>query len=203
MQARFGQNPCTASFLHGITKCLRIRAPSPGIIPGQIAFKIGHVAEKSEPIDDALNHLVKVRLSFLLLSERQVAIIADNAPPTTDLYLQRLDGDAGLDGPETRDFLRRLALRDGLLTPATVLEVSSRLQQFGPMWIMTGFLESPLDGHAEVVIGIHGDGTPDGTFLRIIDPADGRVHNVTFSGILVDIYNFQKNRPKFPEWLHF
>jgi len=47
--------------LHGITECLRICAPSPGIIPGQIFFEIGHFPEKSESIDNASNHFVQIR----------------------------------------------------------------------------------------------------------------------------------------------
>jgi len=33
--------------------------------------------------------------------------------------------------------------------------------------------------HARVLIGIGGDGTPDGTILSVIDPADGQVHEET------------------------
>jgi len=49
------------SSLHGVTECLGIRAPAPGIVPGEISFEIGQVPEKPEAIDDTLNHLVEVR----------------------------------------------------------------------------------------------------------------------------------------------
>lgn len=47
--------------LQGITECLGIRAPAPGIVPGQISFEIGQVPEKTESIDDTLDHLDEVR----------------------------------------------------------------------------------------------------------------------------------------------
>lgn len=53
------------------------------------------------------------------------------------------------------------------------------LKSYGPLWIVT-------DGgswntvHARVLIGIVGDGTPHGTTMRIIDPADGAIHDETF-----------------------
>jgi hypothetical protein len=33
------------SSLHGVTECLGIRAPAPGIVPGEISFDIGQVHE--------------------------------------------------------------------------------------------------------------------------------------------------------------
>jgi hypothetical protein len=48
------------SSFHGVTKCLGIRAPAPGIVAGKISFEIGQVPEKPEATDDTLDHLVEV-----------------------------------------------------------------------------------------------------------------------------------------------
>jgi hypothetical protein len=47
--------------LHGITECLGVRAPAPGIVPDQTSFEIGQVPEKPVAIDNTLDHLVEVR----------------------------------------------------------------------------------------------------------------------------------------------
>lgn len=38
----------------------------------------------------------------------------------------------------------------------------------------------PLGAHARVLVGVYGDGTPDGTQFEFIDPRDGRWHRVWF-----------------------
>jgi Papain-like cysteine protease AvrRpt2 len=46
------------------------------------------------------------------------------------------------------------------------------LQKNGPLWVTTNEGTSSFSVHARILIGIHGDGSPDATFLKIIDPAD-------------------------------
>ncbi|WP_258389042.1 papain-like cysteine protease family protein [Paenibacillus spongiae] len=48
------------------------------------------------------------------------------------------------------------------------------LKLYDPLWATTD--EDPTANfsiHARIISGISGDGTPDGTLLRIIDPAGG------------------------------
>ncbi|HJQ31286.1 MAG TPA: papain-like cysteine protease family protein, partial [Pyrinomonadaceae bacterium] len=56
------------------------------------------------------------------------------------------------------------------------------IQNNGPIWLGVA---SP-SGHAVTVTGIYGDGTPDGTFVRINDPGppgEGTLDTITFSSL--------------------
>jgi outer membrane protein OmpA-like peptidoglycan-associated protein len=60
---------------------------------------------------------------------------------------------------------------------------ASMLRRYGPLWVTTD--EAAGDDnwaiHARVMRGIHGDGTPDGTRVDIVDPAGGREYTETFA----------------------
>ena len=79
--------PRAKSFLHGVTECRRIRAPSPGIIPGQISFEIGHFSEKPESIDNTPNHFVKIRPLVLAKKSGEIidVVIAGAHDPLAEL----------------------------------------------------------------------------------------------------------------------
>ncbi|MGA7926215.1 MAG: hypothetical protein WCA20_09475 [Candidatus Sulfotelmatobacter sp.] len=72
--------------LHCVTKCLRIRAPSPGIITRQAFFEIGHFPEKSEAVDNTSNHLVKIRP--LVLAKKSGEIVNVVIAGTLDLLAE-------------------------------------------------------------------------------------------------------------------
>jgi hypothetical protein len=64
-------------------------------------------------------------------------------------------------------------------TPESMLAL---LQNYGVLVIIDD--EDPSAAfavHARLVTGIRGDGTPDGTFLTIVDPAGGRTYEESFS----------------------
>jgi hypothetical protein len=65
--------------------------------------------------------------------------------------------------------------------PATYLAhaLYDMMKSYGPLWVTTdgGSLDTV---HARVLIGIVGDGTPHETTMRLIDPADGAIHDETF-----------------------
>ncbi len=59
-------------------------------------------------------------------------------------------------------------------TPENLLTL---LQNHGLIWVTT---KEP-ENHTRIIAGISGDGTPDGTSLQIINPADGCSYNEIFS----------------------
>ena len=78
--------------------------------------------------------------------------------------------------------------KEGLLTATgmvgeppmnySVLGILDLLKKYGPLWVTTD--EDPSANfaiHARILTGIFGDGTPNGTRLRIVDPADGKTHD--------------------------
>jgi hypothetical protein len=48
----------------------------------------------------------------------------------------------------------------------TIAELRRLLERFGPLWVG----EASPGLHVIVVVGLYGDGTPDGTFVRVNDP---------------------------------
>jgi hypothetical protein len=55
------------------------------------------------------------------------------------------------------------------------------LRSYGPLWVTTD--EDPTSGfaiHARVMAGIRGDGTPTGTQVSLVDPANGREYDERF-----------------------
>ncbi|MBI4312436.1 MAG: hypothetical protein HY681_11735 [Chloroflexi bacterium] len=64
----------------------------------------------------------------------------------------------------------------------TVEGVKALLEDYGPIVVITDEQPGPNWAiHARVVIGIYGDGTHDGTFLKINDPNGGRSYDERFS----------------------
>ena len=54
------------------------------------------------------------------------------------------------------------------------------LKGYGPVWL-AGNSKAP---HVRVVVGMKGDGTPDGTKLILNDPADGKKHVLPFTKVM-------------------
>ncbi len=138
------------------------------------------------------------------LTELQVAAQADAVMPTVTVYvgrLQRPPDDQGLVLSELQSFLNRLGLRRSLLTARpTVCDVAELLRHAGPLWVTTGNDSGVRpSAHAQVVIGIHGDGTEPGTTVSLIDPDDGLVHQVPYISLMVTIAAVNY----WPQWLHF
>jgi hypothetical protein len=75
----------------------------------------------------------------------------------------------------------RLDLQEEPPATYTVQGLLTMLRAYGPLGVAAclGTSEGRPE-HVRVVTGMHGDGTPDGTHVWHIDPADGRRHQETF-----------------------
>jgi hypothetical protein len=88
-------------------------------------------------------------------------------PPYPDKYANN----TGIAWTEARTFLNALGLRDEPPADYSAEQVLDFLKLYGPLWVTTE--ESPAGSfapHARIITGIFGDGTPDGTFLRLNNP---------------------------------
>jgi hypothetical protein len=91
------------------------------------------------------------------------------------------DKEGGLLGSEKPPLMTALDMIGEAPMSYTINGLKDLLQTFGPLWVTTD--ENPTEGfaiHARVITGIFGDGTVDGTSLRIIDPAGGRRYTEGF-----------------------
>ena len=83
--------------------------------------------------------------------------------------------------PGHRVVLRRLGLQEEPPANYTLQAYVDMLRRFGPLWVTTDVGSSGFVAvHARIMTGAYGDGTPAGTNVWLIDPADGRRHHETF-----------------------
>ncbi|MCC6318287.1 MAG: OmpA family protein [Gemmatimonadaceae bacterium] len=100
-------------------------------------------------------------------------------------YVTKFNGNQGLLGSEKAAFLSAMGLAYQLPQSRAPWGWESLLRSYGPLWITTD--EDPTAGfaiHARVMAGIHGDGTPTGTTIDVIDPAGGRTYSERFDTFL-------------------
>ena len=99
-----------------------------------------------------------------------------------------LDADHPLTVAETVSYTGALGLRSEAPMDYLRRGILRLLQTYGPLLVIG---DNAIAGdqlvHARIVTGIRGDGSPDGTAVRYIDPADGGSHDETFTGFSAQI----------------
>lgn len=83
--------------------------------------------------------------------------------------------DTGLLGDDKPEFLAAAGLHPQPPQSYSVQGWENLLRNYGPIWVTTD--EDPGQRaaiHARIITGIHGDGTPENTKFKIVDPAGGR-----------------------------
>jgi hypothetical protein len=87
-------------------------------------------------------------------------------------YWNKFQISKGLKLDEMDEFLGALDLKRTSLKDCTLWEIRELLEEHGPLWVVEDRDKDPNSVlHAIVITGIKGDGTVDGTLLKIIDPA--------------------------------
>lgn len=97
------------------------------------------------------------------------------------IYRQKVDkaGGEGLYGDEKPQLLSALGMKSEVPQSYSIRDILNLLQKYGPLWVTTD--EPGI--HARIIIGISGDGTPNGTYLRLMNPEPvkvGRIDSETF-----------------------
>jgi len=124
-------------------------------------------------------------VATMLVSWRdQVSIpieaVCDRAGPE---YRRKYENNEGLPRDQKPDFLRRLDLEEEPPANYIISAYMGMLQAYGPLWVTTdvGTGQGYVAIHARIMTGLQGDGTPDGTFVWLVDPATGQRTQETFS----------------------
>lgn len=100
-------------------------------------------------------------------------------------YLTKFNNNQGLDAGEKATFLAAAGLAYEYPQSRSASGWEALLRSYGPIWVTTD--ERPGAGfaiHARIMTGIHGDGTPAGTTIDIVDPAGGRAYQENFGAFL-------------------
>lgn len=141
-------------------------------------------------------------------TEQQVTNIADGQSPdemaNRGYFRFQYDINQGLTRTKLVDFLTKLGIRADVSIPArpSPCELAQLLRQHGPLWITTGSLPfvdeetglQTVTAHAEVVVGVQGDGSLSGSRVIKIDPLSGRVER-NYQDLFLQI--------GWPQWWHF
>ncbi len=98
-------------------------------------------------------------------------------------WLDIYNANTGLFPKDEEDFLAASGLKAKRGFNPSIEGWESLLREYGPLWITTDERPGPAWAiHARIVTGIHGDGTPAGTKLRIIDPGTGTTQDESIEG---------------------
>lgn len=90
-------------------------------------------------------------------------------------WVDVFEANTGLSGSDKPLFLASAGLAAEPPQSFAIPTWESMLRQYGPIWITTDERPGMPGGiHARIVTGIYGDGTAEGTFFKIVDPAGGR-----------------------------
>ena len=116
--------------------------------------------------------LLSWRLARSLSAREAAEFAGDDADGTS--YAQLYDANRSLDDTRQSHFTTAIGLQALPYMSLPITEYRRLLEEHGPLWIQLDRTPNdPLTTHFVVVYGIYGDGDPDNTFLRIMDPWEG------------------------------
>lgn len=116
-----------------------------------------------------------------------------------DYYRQKFDNNQGLYAAEERLLFSRLGMTTKEPANYTAKDILTLLQTRGPLLVINneGSTSRPAL-HARVITGISGDGTPEGTQLKINDPDGGKSYTESWSDFaqkFEDVANVDAKKP--------
>jgi len=97
-------------------------------------------------------------------------------------YLKTYKDDTGLVPSEFGDFLNTIGVSRAPMACYPIATWLALLKAHGPLWVGTLAGNTANSGlHSRIIVAMTGDGTVDGTFMVIADPADGTEYSEAFS----------------------
>lgn len=106
---------------------------------------------------------------------KQSMTIETALTPGGQIYLDKFNNDTGLLPNEVTTFMQAYALRDASIGALTAAGLAQQISERGPLWVIADEDNTvSFSIHARVIIGITGDGTPQGTKILFHDPASSQ-----------------------------
>lgn len=123
--------------------------------------------------------------SAMLLSYREGRqVTAEEAVRRAGPYFEELlRRDASLPRADMVTYVAALSLSGGPLPELSVEQMQGMLRRYGPVWLTPDY-EAVTSPEARLATGIHGDGSPGGTSLTVLDPATGADTQLPFERVL-------------------
>jgi hypothetical protein len=106
---------------------------------------------------------------------KQSMTIETALTPGGQFYLEKFNNDTGLLPSEVTTFMQAYSLRDASIGALTAAGLAKQISERGPLWVIADEDTTvSFSIHARVIIGITGDGTPQGTKILFHDPANSQ-----------------------------
>jgi hypothetical protein len=121
-------------------------------------------------------------------------------------YRQKYDNNLPLYGSEVTNFLEATGLVGEPPQSYSPEGLFRLIESYGPIWITAQAASGdPFSLHARIAYGWYGDGTPQGTLLRIIDPMEGSSLDEAFEDVMEKYEEVGRLEgvPLFPQILHY
>ena len=100
-------------------------------------------------------------------------------------YRTMFDDDTGLPPAKVDDFATAMGFKIEPPMSYTISGFRALIEDFGPVIVVGDEDLTPTWAlHARVARGIYGDGTPEGTFIRVNDPAGGRQYTESYTAFM-------------------
>ncbi len=100
-------------------------------------------------------------------------------------YRTFFQANTGLPPAEFAPFLKAAGMQYQPMANLPISDWEALLLRYGLLWVGTLASTAPRSGlHSRIIEGIIGDGSPQRTIFRIIDPAGGRRYNESFGDFL-------------------
>ena|ERR1017187_5952302 len=97
-------------------------------------------------------------------------------------YRDDFDNNTGLPPDQFGPFLAAAGMTHEPMENLSIDGWDQLMESVGLLWVGTLASPSPISGlHSRIIEGMYGDGTPDGTYMKMIDPAGGVRYDEQFS----------------------
>ncbi|MGE3806941.1 MAG: peptidoglycan-binding protein, partial [Gemmataceae bacterium] len=124
--------------------------------------------------------------TMMISWRRQMSFVSIRAAiaaidPTTTKWVDFFDNDTGLPASEGRNFEFATRLVREPRMNLTIRGWVDMMRRHGLLWVSHAFRQGRnLFVHDRILEGMHGNGEPDGTFMKVMDPDGGRRYSEPF-----------------------
>src|SRR5229473_472257 len=162
------------------TQALALAAPSLALNDTSVSYDVpGVIDEIAQPSPNSCWATAATMLiSWRDQASYPIATVCDMAGAE---YRARFDADRPLAHADKPSFLHRLGFEEEAPANYTLKAYVDMMRAYGPLWVTTDVGTSGIVAiHARIMTGAEGDGSPAGSSVWLIDPADGKRHHETF-----------------------
>jgi Papain-like cysteine protease AvrRpt2/LysM domain len=169
---------------------LRRKRPDPDLIqPGDLVMipevNVNYMVPGLVPVIRQPTALVCWATAYAIMrswKDRSSYAIREGVAKVAPKYGLMVDSNQALPTTEFTTFLQGAAMRHESMVNLPIQGWNDLLKRHGPLWIGTlGVVNPGTYLHSRIVEGMRGNGSADGTWMKIVDPENGSRYEEVFS----------------------